>query len=186
MSDRSDRKLTTSRVLRLGSMARAGLGTAGALLRGSAGGLEDAVDRLGELRGFGTKVGQMAGLVEANLPDELRAKVGPALAKLRDQTATSPWESVEALLVAELGAPVDQCFSSFERVPFASASLGQVHRATWEGQDVAVKVQHPGIEEAFRGRSSQHHRLGLGRHLVRHAGQCGPRVPGLHPQWLPG
>ncbi|MEZ4329792.1 MAG: AarF/ABC1/UbiB kinase family protein [Polyangiales bacterium] len=151
MSEREDRKLATSRVLRLGSMARAGLGTATAMLRGSAGGLEDAVERLGELRGLGTKVGQMAGLVEANLPDELRDKVSPALARLRDQTATSPWESVRALLEEELGAPVDQCFDAFEPVPFASASLGQVHRAVWDGHDVAVKVQHPGIQEAFRG-----------------------------------
>lgn len=151
MTKRGDSKLSTSRVLRLGSMARAGLGTASAMLRGSAGGLEDAVERLGELRGLGTKVGQMAGLVEANLPEELRDKVGPALAKLRDQTATSPWESVQALLEQELGAPVAECFDTFEPVPFASASLGQVHRATWRGQALAVKVQHPGIQEAFRG-----------------------------------
>jgi predicted unusual protein kinase regulating ubiquinone biosynthesis (AarF/ABC1/UbiB family) len=151
MSQRDERELSTSRVLRLGSMARAGLGTASAMLRGSAGGLEDAVERLGQLRGLGTKVGQMAGLVEANLPEELRDKVGPALAKLRDQTATSPWEAVQSLLEAELGAPVAERFDSFEPVPFASASLGQVHRATWQGHDVAVKVQHPGIQEAFRG-----------------------------------
>ena len=92
----------------------------------------------------------MAGLVEATLPPEVRDKVGPALATLRAQAARSRWEDVAKLVEAELGAPIDSLFLRFEHEPFASASLGQVHEATHlDGRRLAVKVQHPGIEEAF-------------------------------------
>ncbi|MES4792986.1 MAG: ubiquinol-cytochrome C reductase, partial [Chloroflexota bacterium] len=41
-------------------------------------------------------------------------------------------------------------FRSFEREPFAAASIGQVHRAVlWDGSQVAVKVQYPGVREAI-------------------------------------
>src|SRR5690606_32384093 len=47
------------------------------------------------------------------------------------------------------GERVEQLFETFEETPVASASIGQVHRATLrDGTRVAVKVQHPGIEEA--------------------------------------
>jgi predicted unusual protein kinase regulating ubiquinone biosynthesis (AarF/ABC1/UbiB family) len=131
-------------------MARAGIGTARSVVTSSSVGIESAVERLGELRGLGTKVGQMAGLVEATLPDEVRLKVGPALQKLRAQAARSPYEAVAKLVEEDLGAPPEELFLRFDREPFASASLGQVHDATHpDGRHVAVKIQHPGIQEAF-------------------------------------
>jgi len=142
--------LSTGKLGRLASMARAGVGTARAVVAGTGVGIESAVERLGELRGLGTKVGQMAGLVEANLPDDVRAKVGPALHKLRAQAARSPYEAIAKLVEEDLGAPPEELFTRFDREPFASASLGQVHDATHpDGRHVAVKVQHPGIQEAF-------------------------------------
>lgn len=144
--------LATGRLGRFASLARAGLGSAASMALGSSSGVERAVETLGELRGIGTKVGQMAGIVEAHLDPEMRAKVGPALARLRAQAAASPYEAIEATLREDFGAEVSSLFREFERVPFASASLGQVHRAVLhDGTDVAVKVQHPGIDVAFRG-----------------------------------
>lgn len=117
---------------------------------GSTAGFEKVVDRLGELRGLGTKVGQMAGLVEASLPAEVRAKVGPALARLRAQAARSRYEDIAKLIEEDLGAPPEKIFARFDREPFASASLGQVYDAEHhDGRHLAVKVQHPGIREAF-------------------------------------
>lgn len=142
--------LRTGRLNRLATMARTGAGTASSLLLGSERGIAKAVDRLGELRGLGTKVGQMAGLVEASLSPDVRARVGPALAKLRDQAARSPYVEVARLIEEELGASPEELFAEFAPEPFASASLGQVHRARDpEGRELAVKVQHPGIREAF-------------------------------------
>jgi predicted unusual protein kinase regulating ubiquinone biosynthesis (AarF/ABC1/UbiB family) len=120
------------------------------MVAGDGSGFEQVVDRLGELRGMGTKVGQMAGLVEASLTPQVRSKVGPVLARLRDQVARSSYEDIARLIEEDLGASPDALFARFDREPFASASLGQVHDAEHhDGRHLAVKVQHPGIREAF-------------------------------------
>lgn len=149
-SDRKFAAVKTGRLGRLASMARAGMGTITSLTLGGSGGIEQAVTRLGELRGLGTKVGQMAGVLEAHLEPELRQKVGPMLAQLRASAAQSPYESIRAIITEDFGRPPEELFVTFEKEPFASASLGQVHRAEYpEGTQLAVKVQHPGIFEAF-------------------------------------
>jgi len=143
-------------------MARAGMGTAVGLVAKSSGCIEKAVDGLGELRGLGTKVGQMAGLVEASLSPEMRAQIGPALARLRVQAMRSPYEGIAQVIEEDLGAAPELLFARFEREPFASASLGQVYDAEHhDGRHLAVKVKHPGIGEAFRNDLSNV--AGLGR-----------------------
>lgn len=49
----------------------------------------------------------------------------------------------------ELGADWKSLFSSFDPIPFASASIGQVHRAVTAStsQPVAVKIQFPNVAE---------------------------------------
>jgi predicted unusual protein kinase regulating ubiquinone biosynthesis (AarF/ABC1/UbiB family) len=50
----------------------------------------------------------------------------------------------------ELGGKISELFASWEEQPMASASIGQVHRARLlDGREVAVKVQHPGIDSAI-------------------------------------
>src|SRR5262249_44230508 len=42
---------------------------------------------------------------------------------------------------------LEAVFDSFEETPLAAASLGQVHRARYRGEDVIVKVLRPGVED---------------------------------------
>ncbi|HEY2595992.1 MAG TPA: AarF/ABC1/UbiB kinase family protein, partial [Chloroflexota bacterium] len=59
--------------------------------------------------------------------------------------------AVREIVQQELGAPPEVVFRSFESEAFASASIGQVHRAVLpSGEPVAVKVQRPGIREAMQ------------------------------------
>jgi predicted unusual protein kinase regulating ubiquinone biosynthesis (AarF/ABC1/UbiB family) len=48
--------------------------------------------------------------------------------------------------VQEYGVPPEQLFERFDRTPLAAASLGQVHRARYAGEEVVVKVLRPGVE----------------------------------------
>jgi ubiquinone biosynthesis protein len=70
------------------------------------------------------------------------------LAKLQDAAPPLKTETVTSIIEAEFGRPVDAVFATFEPVPLASASIGQVHGATLaDGTPVVVKVQRPGVVE---------------------------------------
>jgi predicted unusual protein kinase regulating ubiquinone biosynthesis (AarF/ABC1/UbiB family) len=136
------------RVVRLAGVgARAG---AGLLLSKSGNGAADyAAEVLGTLRGLAAKVGQTLSYVDGIVPEAQRESYERALGKLRDATPRSAPEAIRQVIEEELGAPIERLFQSFDEKPFASASIGQVHRATLlDGRAVAVKVQHPGIASA--------------------------------------
>jgi predicted unusual protein kinase regulating ubiquinone biosynthesis (AarF/ABC1/UbiB family) len=79
--------------------------------------------------------------------DILREPYLSAIGQLHDRVPAASFDAIHAVLEAELGHPADDIFSGFEREPVAAASLGQVHRAQVGGQDVAVKILRPGVEE---------------------------------------
>lgn len=70
-----------------------------------------------------------------------------AIATLTDQVPPLPPGVAERVVREELGRDVGEVFGRFEPEPLAAASLGQVHRASYAGREVVVKVLRPGVEE---------------------------------------
>jgi len=104
---------------------------------------------LGRLRGLAAKVGQMMSYVDGFVPEGQQHAYEQALASLRANAARSSPRHVRETVERELGAPLLELFESWDEEPFASASIGQVHRARLhDGTPVAVKVQHPDIARA--------------------------------------
>ena len=101
-----------------------------------------------KLRGLFIKVGQLISIMANFLPDAFREE----LQRLQDQVPPRPYRDIEARLRQEFGgrSPAE-VFAEFSPEPVASASIGQVHRARLpSGEEVAVKVQYPDIEEIVR------------------------------------
>ena len=100
---------------------------------------------LGELKGAAMKIGQMASVGADILPKEL----AEALAVLQNSAPPVSYEVIAEVIEAELGAPPERLFAHFETQPFASASIGQVHRARVDdGREVVVKVQYPKVDQS--------------------------------------
>jgi predicted unusual protein kinase regulating ubiquinone biosynthesis (AarF/ABC1/UbiB family) len=110
---------------------------------------EHAAEVLGHLRGLAAKVGQMASYVDGLVPEQHADAFEASLKALRAQAPRSSPQAIRAMVEGELGGPIDTLFAEWHDAPLASASIGQVHRATLpDGTSVAVKVQHPGIAHA--------------------------------------
>jgi predicted unusual protein kinase regulating ubiquinone biosynthesis (AarF/ABC1/UbiB family) len=72
---------------------------------------------------------------------------GEELRNLHDRVPPFPTSELKRRIQAELRQPLEAIFESFDAEPLAAASLGQVHRARYRGNDVIVKVLRPGVEE---------------------------------------
>ncbi len=101
-----------------------------------------------KLGGLMIKLGQFLSARADLLPDEALA----ILASLQDEVPAEPFSHVVSVIEEELGRPIDQIFNSLEPKATAAASLGQVHKAVLasSGEEVALKVQRPNIEQLVR------------------------------------
>src|SRR5262249_37734538 len=129
------------------------------------GGDDDALDRfhehtaaryvelLGHSKGALMKAGQFFSMIDVEaLGNGGFARYQKVLSRLQSEAPPMHPELAPAVVHAELGQPVSELFASFEDIPMAAASIGQVHRAVLhDGRDVVVKVQYPGVDEAIRG-----------------------------------
>lgn len=111
---------------------------------------EALLKTLGEMKGLPLKVGQMASYIDGLAPPGYEERFQQELKKLLDRAPPLSPEAAVKVITEELGAAPESVFGTWEREPFAAASIGQVHRAvTRHGHTVAVKVQYPGIDKAI-------------------------------------
>jgi ubiquinone biosynthesis protein len=100
-----------------------------------------------DLGGGFNKLGQVLALRFDLLPPEYCYE----LFNLLDAVPPFPYRQVEEIVQQDFGAPPERLFREFEEEPFASASIGQVHRAVLpSGQKVAVKIQRPSIRRVLQ------------------------------------
>jgi predicted unusual protein kinase regulating ubiquinone biosynthesis (AarF/ABC1/UbiB family) len=115
---------------------------------------------LGELKGGAMKLGQALSVFEAALPEESAAPYREALTKLQEAAPPMPAATVHQVLDEQFGRSWPDRFTSFDDVPAAAASIGQVHKAVWaDGREVAVKLQYPGAGPALLADFTQLSRL---------------------------
>lgn len=104
------------------------------------------VRTVGELKGLAMKLGQTLAYVDFALPECARAELASLFTTSRPM---APAVATQVVL-EETGEPPGALFAEWEPMPFAAASIGQVHRAQLHsGESVAVKVQYPAIVDAI-------------------------------------
>jgi predicted unusual protein kinase regulating ubiquinone biosynthesis (AarF/ABC1/UbiB family) len=112
---------------------------------------QQLVEMLGEMKGAAMKLGQLASFYEFAGDNEYLETYRDAMTMLQNHAPPMDPEASKRVIREEFGEPVDKVFASFEDEAVASASIGQVHKATLPtGETVAVKVQYPGVDAAVR------------------------------------
>ena len=107
---------------------------------------------LGGLKGPIMKVAQLLATIPEALPAEYAAELG----QLQSQAPPMGWPFVRRRMAAELGPDWQTKFASFEHEAAASASLGQVHRASsHDGRALAAKLQYPDMQSAVEADLAQ-------------------------------
>lgn len=108
---------------------------------------EQMTKTLGELKGAAMKLGQML----ATDPELLPPEFVDQLSLLQHSAPAMDFATVKGAVEKAFERPLEELFAEFSEEPIGAASIGQVHRArTRDGQDVAVKVQYPGIADTIR------------------------------------
>jgi ubiquinone biosynthesis protein len=89
------------------------------------------------------------GQILSTRPDLIPLEYVQELSRLQDNVPSFPYDDVKAIIKSETGRFPEEIFRFFDETPLAAASLGQVHKAVLSEseEEVAVKVQRPGIEK---------------------------------------
>jgi len=90
------------------------------------------------------------GQVLSTRPDLIPKDYADEFIRLQDKVPAVDAKTIQQQLFHQLGRPIEELFISFDPVPLAAASIGQVHRARLlSGDDVVVKIQRPGIDNVI-------------------------------------
>jgi len=104
------------------------------------------VESLGRLKGAAMKVGQMLSLEGR---DFLPPQVLEVLSQLQNKAPPVPFEELLKVLKDELGEEIFSQLENLNPQALAAASIGQVHRADYKGQELVLKIQYPGISQSI-------------------------------------
>jgi len=109
--------------------------------------MSDVADKLARMRGAAMKLGQLLSMDAGTLlPPELAA----VLARLQSQGVIMPKTQLINTLENSWGSDWMDRFNYFSFDPVAAASIGQVHKArTLDDQELAVKIQYPGVAQSI-------------------------------------
>ncbi|KAL5121705.1 hypothetical protein ACEQ8H_000392 [Pleosporales sp. CAS-2024a] len=121
--------------------------TGGSLML-SPGNIEILVSKLSRMRGAALKLGQMISIQDMKM---LPPQIHDVLQRVQDSADYMPAYQRNKVLASNLGENWRDLFETFEDVPIAAASIGQVHKAVLKsnGQAVAVKIQYPGVASSI-------------------------------------
>ena len=93
------------------------------------------------------KIGQIL----STRPDLVSPAYTHEFSKLQANVQIDPYSTVEQTFKEQTGQEIDDVFAEFDKDPFASASIGQTHRALLkDGTTAVVKIQHPKVQELVK------------------------------------
>ncbi|KAF8130256.1 ABC1 family-domain-containing protein [Boletus edulis] len=112
------------------------------------------VSKLSQMRGAALKLGPFMSIQDTHI---LPPEVDKIFRRVQDSANYMPDWQMEQVLASALGPSWSDNFSSFDRIPFAAASIGQVHNAvlrasvspTGQEERVAIKIQFTNIANSI-------------------------------------
>ncbi|KAB1274047.1 Atypical kinase COQ8B; mitochondrial [Camelus dromedarius] len=148
LSDRSrERKVPASRISRLANFGEGGSWPGSSLFLSEAN-AERIVQTLCTVRGAALKVGQMLSIQDNSF---ISPQLQHIFERVRQSADFMPRWQMLRVLEEELGRDWQAKMASLEEVPFAAASIGQVHQGVLrDGTEVAVKIQYPGVAQSIQ------------------------------------
>ncbi|XP_038694485.1 aarF domain-containing protein kinase 1 isoform X2 [Tripterygium wilfordii] len=97
-------------------------------------------------KGFYVKAGQFVAAMR-----QVPMEYSTTLSSLQDQAVPCNFKDIKKVLSSNLGKDLSEIFLSFDEQPIAAASIAQAHYAILKDyQEVAVKVQYPGLERRMK------------------------------------
>lgn len=106
---------------------------------------EDIYDGLKNLKGSALKVAQMLSMEKNIMPKAYVEQF--SLAQFSVPPLSAPL--VRKTFIRYFGEAPEVIFDNFDANSIAAASIGQVHKATKDGKELAVKIQYPGVAESI-------------------------------------